>query len=754
MARLSPVEQQVPIATNQRRVWRARRRAVPRPVRAPRARPRDRSRRSIAVNPVRLDRVEVTPPSLPWWKAWSGVGLGIAGVALAVRYLTRFPQGAWLAGFAVVAAIGVLAAIMVRTGLAVSNVGTVRRTGRIRMPGVRIPGALVFFATLATGAAAIRKWEVDLGPASWDVGAPWLAGIVLFGLLAWWPIVAPWLTRIRSGQPRRPFSWPPIRAWAPWVGLMLAAALLRLPGLGRYPAFITGDEGQYLLMAVSADDGTMVNPFSTGWLEVPLLYPAVAGWLGAVFGGDLAAYRLLGGLVGTVGVLATWRFGRYVVGPWPALAGAGLLAALPFHLVFSRSALNQVLDPTSLVLVLLFLWRAVHTGRRGDAFVCGVMLGLGWYGYWGARAYPVIVTMILVIMATDRRLGWFNTIRLGLWSALGFVVTAAPLLVSFAMHPTLLSSRFDAAAPKTDGGWGSYTGSATNLYLDNVRESMFFPFVENVRIWFRNEAPFFGWPVALLIAVGVAAWIAVLVRERAWREGAWLVVPWAFLTLGLAATNPIESQRFIALAPIWMLLAGCAVVALARWGTAVVTTLWPVAWRVATVGVVVAVAAANLAWVTSDARQFSTWGDTRSYAAWDVGWRLAQDDANIPVTMVGAPYMYIGAWQSLRFMVPEANLSDAEGNVFDPATAPPLPPGTLLLLVMERAGERCQVEAKYPDAMVAEVRARDGTLLYLAFYRGDLPGWATGTSPEGTTWALANAAECRAIGQSGARPEA
>jgi len=37
------------------------------------------------------------------------------------------------------------------------------------------------------------------------------------------------------------------------------------------------------------------------------------------------------------------------------------------------------------------------------------------------------------------------------------------------------------------------------------------------------------------------------------------------------------------------------------------------------------------------------------------------------------------------------------------------------------------------------VSARDGTLLYLAFYRGDLPGWATGPTPEGTTWALASA---------------
>ncbi len=54
----------------------------------------------------------------------------------------------------------------------------------------------------------------------------------------------------------------------------------------------------------------------------------------------------------------------------------------------------------------------------------------------------------------------------------------------------------------------------------------------------------------------------------------------------------------------------------------------------------------------------------------------------------------------------------------------------------------------------ATVSARDGTLLYLAFYRGDLPGWATGPTPEGTTWALASAAECQTVGNSAANPEA
>lgn len=750
MPRLPSVEDQPPAATAQRRIARAPRRVALRPARRPRTHPGGRARRAVAVNPVRQHVVASANRNLAWPRVWVLLAVGIMGVALAVWYLTRFPQGAWPAGLAVVLAVAALAAIMAHTGFTATTVQRVRR-GRHSRPGRTgrktppVPVFLVVAATLGTLAAAIRQWEVDLGAAGWDVGLPWLIGIVLFGLLAWWPILAPWLARARSG-PRPAWPRPPFRIWAPWVAMTAVAAAPQLPMLGRYPALITGDEGEYLMMAVSARDGTMTNPFTAGWLEVPLLYPAVAGWLAPLAGGDIAGHRLLGGLVGTAAVLATWRFGRHVVGPWPALAGACLLATLPFHLVFSRSAMNHVLDPASLMLSLLFLWRGVHTGRRGDAFVCGVILGVGWYGYWGARTFPAIVAIILVILATDRRVGWLDAIRLGLWSALGFVVTAAPLLVTFAMHPEIFQSRFEAAAPGEVGTWGGYSGDASSLYLANLRESIFLPFIENLRIWFRNEAPFLGWPLALLIAIGCAAWIAGLVRARTWREGAWLAVPWGLLTFGLAATNPIESQRFMALGPLWMLLAGCGVVAVVRWVTAITATVRPVVWQATTIVTVAALAAANLAWISSDDRQFSTWGDTRTLAAWDVGWRLAQDDADVPVTMIGAPYMYISAWDNLRFLARDAVVADVEGETLDPATAPSLEPGSLVLLVTERAGERCQVEAIYPDAAVDEVRARDGTLLYLAFHRGELPGWAIGATPEGTTWAPASAAECQSVG--------
>jgi hypothetical protein len=221
------------------------------------------------------------------------------------------------------------------------------------------------------------------------------------------------------------------------------------------------------------------------------------------------------------------------------------------------------------------------------------------------------------------------------------------------------------------------------------------------------------------------------------------------LTVGQAATKYIESQRFIAALPIWMLLAGCGVVAIARWLT-MPRLLNRAAPRIAvTLGIVTVLTVGNLRWIAADERQFVNWGDPHGLAVWDIGWRLAGvpgEGAGIPVTMAGEPYLFLDDWDSLTFLAPGAIVADVVGPTINPNAPPPLPDGAMLLLTGERASERCHIEAVYPGVTAAEVRARNGQVLYLAFYRGMLDGWATGDSPEGTTWAPIDAEPCPTVG--------
>jgi hypothetical protein len=528
--------------------------------------------------------------------------------------------------------------------------------------------------------------------------------------------------------------------------MFAVAALPRLLRLDHFPTVIDGDEGMYMLSAVEARTGTMVNPFATGWFGVPNLYPAIQGWLTSVVGTDVAGHRMLGAVVGTIGILATWRLGTHVIGPWPAIVGAVIMATLPFHLFFSRSALNHISDPTTLILALLFLWLGLGTRQRSGAFLSGVMVGLGWYGYWGARIFPVIIAILLGFVAIDRREGQKEAVRLGSWAATGFLAISMPLLMSFVLNPTEFRSRVTIVSFLTLDRWRIEPGTMIRLFLDNLRETLLFPFVSYDDLFFRHQAPFLGWPIAIAIVIGLATWIAGVVRDHAFQVGAWLFVPWIVLTLGVAMTTPIQSQRIVAMIPFWCLAAGSGFVALVRWLTLIGSPAPLVTRRILTAVALVALAATHLTWMASEDRQFSTYGDFRTTTAWDIGWRLANanpDGTEGPqIFFAGPPFMFAGGWGNLRVLAPDAAVTDVTEPLVSAADVPPLPAGSMLILVPERSGEGCVIALAHLEATVAEVRARDGTLLYLAFFHEPLAGWSTATTPGETTFKTVTTSPC------------
>jgi hypothetical protein len=676
------------------------------------------------------DSSAMSPAMIFTWKRWLETGGALAGVYLAVRLLTRFPDGDWLSGLILLLALVMLGVSLARAGLVSPLPARTLLQGPIRRD-ITPPGLLVGFAALATLLAGVRRWDLDQGAVGLDVIAPWLLGIALFAVAAWWPELSIRRSIRTAGGllERLPAGW----GWAPWLGLIALAAVPRLVMLDRYPAFITGDEGQYLMMAVQSREGTLSNLFATGWLEVPVMYPAVSGWVASVFGDGLAAHRTLGGLVGTIGVLGTWRLGRHLVGEWTAWAGAALLATLPFHLLFSRSALNHVVDPAVLVVSLLFLWRAVRQGHRGEAFLSGLVVGIGWYGYWGARAFPLVVIILLVITLLDRRLGIRGVVRVGVWWAIGFVATTLPLLTTFQMVPDVFWGRRRTTSIAAMHPDITERGELFRIYLDNLREAVFLPFIDSWQLFYLHHAPFLGWPMALLVAVGCAAWGAGIVTGRAWLAAAWLVVPWAVLTLGIAQSHPVQSQRFVGVAPVWMLLAGCGAVALVRWFA------WPVRrdrWveKVLVGGLVLSVGLSSQVWMMERERVLENWGDPRTLAAWDLGWRLANsNDPSAPVLYAGAPHMFINDWASLHFLVPDANVQDVEGEAGQQLS---VPEGGLLVFGPERVEEMCAIVAASPGLEMAEIRASNGRLLYVTLADEGIEGWSAGASPEGTTYTV------------------
>ena len=108
------------------------------------------------------------------------------------------------------------------------------------------------------------------------------------------------------------------------------------------------------------------------------------------------------------------------------------------------------------------------------------------------------------------------------------------------------------------------------LYANNLRDAVLYPVAGNNQgLFFRHEPPYVGWPVAILLLVGTATWLASLLRDRDARLGMWLFVPWLALSAGIATTIPLGGHRYLAISPFLALAAGSGLTTLVQWVVAV-----------------------------------------------------------------------------------------------------------------------------------------------------------------------------------------
>lgn len=677
---------------------------------------------------------------------WLSVGIALIWVVATVVLVVKdaYTWGSVVALLMAMVALAYVAGRHARSALALVTAPERASGSAMGLSERRTPLWLLLPAmavVLATADTANRLGL--LGSTNMDIARFWIASMALLLLAAWWHALVSFV-RIPIARRWRALSRPSVRTVALWLAMIAIAAVPRLVALNRYPTVFGGDEGQYMLIARASRDGTMSNPFGPGFSSNPNLYSVAAGWVSGFLGTDAAAYRTFSAILGTIGVIAVWRLGRYLTGHTPAVIGAVILATMPFHLHFSRTALNNVSDPTVIALALLFLVRTVRRGHRGDAVVCGMILGFGFYGYFGGRAFPVIVLLSLVILAIGRRVRAVDALRFGAWMMVGFFAVATPLIVAFWKIPSEFNSRVSTVSAFSRDRLLSDPTDAISVYLELFREAMLFPLLGNQHVFFRHEAPFLGWPVAILLPVGVAVWIVRVARDRDIWIIACLVLPWVALAGGVALTTPVQSQRLMAVTPFIALAAGSGLFLVARWLAMMFRPARISISSVAIAMVLVIVSVGNLRWASSEDRQISTYTDYRTTLAWDVGWRVSHGGGGEVSTLLfaGPPIMFGNDWGNLRFQAPDLNIADVTDPIEVAGLAPALPRDAVLVIIAERASERCDAERIYGDATMAEAHSRDGTLLYVAMYYGPLEGWSSARSPAGTTFVETASSPC------------
>ncbi|HET92370.1 MAG TPA: hypothetical protein ENN99_16770 [Chloroflexi bacterium] len=570
----------------------------------------------------------------------------------------------------------------------------------------------VWLALMAGWLARRRSPAADFSDLLWM----WLVGGACF-----WGAFVPAFSIPAAGA--RLSGW--LRAhWLEVVGIaaLLAATLLvRAVGLEHIPANLGGDEGTQGVAALELMGPPLGNPFSTGWFGVPTMSFLAYGVSIRVWGASVAGLRALSALVGTAAVLTTFLLARELWGRGVAWGAAVLLAFSHYHLHFSRLGSNQIADSLFVTASLWLLVRGLRTRRLLDFALAGAVIGLGWYGYFGARLIGILVGCYLAWRAVVeyRFLARYGGAVLVL-AAAALLVTV-PLLFYYADYSQELASRFQQVSIFASGWLAReqlITGhSAVRLLLEQFWKSISaFNYTLDPTFWYHAHIPLLDVVSGAFFLVGLL-WATV--RARWPGNGLLLLWFWLALILGWVLTeNPPSSQRLLIIAPAAALLASLGLSWLVTLGRRLLDVggREPRAFWTGIAAMLLGVAAVlNLHYYFVIYTPMRVYGNPTAEVGTKLGRYLSQQENDYPVYFYGAPYMY---WDfgTLRYMARGVEGVDVPPVGEEDAPAPDVSRGAQFVILAERLDELEIVRRRYPGGSeLVEYSDPDGRVLYVLY---------------------------------------
>jgi len=327
------------------------------------------------------------------------------------------------------------------------------------------------------------------------------------------------------------------------LGILLVAFLLRRFEIQSIPWGLNNDEGIEGLIACRFLAGERIAPFSSIGVSRETLYHLLLMPLFRFAGPGIASLRMLSFLCGMGAVALIYFLGRELFSRRAGLFAAFLLAVSPWHVLYSRTGLRNILLP---VLLLGSLWaftRALRTRRNAFFALTGVLLAAGMYSYTSFRVVPLALVLWSLIR---RRLLKAAPIT---WKQAGLACGSFLLL----MIPQFLVMLSDPAGFLARGGY-VLTQTPDASIPENLLFSLLMPVYYPERFGVMQSRWFFSDGVSLvyaavgrtpesvvsaaLMALGFVAVWARFIRKRVEGEGLVLFLfGVTVLTVGLAGPS-------------------------------------------------------------------------------------------------------------------------------------------------------------------------------------------------------------------------
>lgn len=341
--------------------------------------------------------------------------------------------------------------------------------------------------------------------------------------------------------------------------LLLPAFVLGFAGLGHEvgKGYYT-DEGHYLHHAREVSSGELltrsfVYPHLLYYLDgfalwVRDLVPAPVAWVArTVYGVDEEAdvewllLRWVGAALGVLTLVPVFFLALRVAGPLAAALAGGLVV---FSVHYQEGFQVNICDVPSAffaTVCMAFVGRLLETERTRDYVLAGLASGLA-----AAAKYPAGVVAVAVVAA------WVvHRVRRRRWAWGLAWAGAASLGVFLLVHPSLFVYP-DAALHGPRGIFYGLRQYGTGGWVGVLPDS-------NTAYYLRRLLESFGWPVALLAAVGVFG------LDRAARRRLLLLAPFpaAFFVL-ICSMNMVVLRNLFPLIPTLAVFLGAAASGVAR----------------------------------------------------------------------------------------------------------------------------------------------------------------------------------------------
>ena len=448
------------------------------------------------------------------------------------------------------------------------------------------------------------------------------------------------------------------------VVLTAGAFVLRFVRLADVPYPTSGDEATVGLEGLRILAGSSADMFRTGWSSQPYLSflgPAVSM---ALFGETLVGLRLFPVLAGTLTVPVLYLLVRAMFSRAVAFLAATLLAAMAFHVHFSRIAVNNC-DATFFSCLAVALLHALGPSRRPHWFAAaGLVCGFSLYSFAGARLVFVIALLyVAYLIATDRefRRSWARL----LFFVVGVGVAVLPTAVHFLQDTNVAFGRFNQMGV-FQTGWldqeSARTGHSPVSLLGRQLLQSLSIFVSNPATsgFYNSPKPLLDplWSIAFVLGM-MFSWIRLPDRRHVLLN-IWF---WSVLAFGGALIlPPPHAERFLLAAP--------AIAVFAAWG---IWNIWSLVARISGRRVQVAGAVATVSLLAFSSLSFYFGEYTSRYyfadANGEVGTELGRYLARQPrvqhVYFTGLPRMWYRSFASTEFLS-----GDVPGEDFSAGTVP------------------------------------------------------------------------------------